>query len=105
MTAAFSGRDAGRKTGSPLFLASLLPRRRGIRRYGLAVVGAAEFEDLAQEARRHHGDRIDAQGRVAGRTDDLVGHTEHAFVLPAAKEEAEHRQACEEIVQYIRRNE
>jgi hypothetical protein len=44
---------------------------------------AREFEELAHEAGRHHGDRIDVQRGRAGRADHLIGHAADQPLLGA----------------------
>ena len=66
---------------------------------------AREFEELADQARRHHRDRIDAQHRRARRADHLIGQADEAFVAAAAEEHAEHRNLPEHVVEAEERHE
>src|SRR5262249_47154823 len=73
-----------------------------LRRHG--TIAAREFEELAQQARRHRGNRIDAQHRRAWRADHLVGDAEQALVA-AAEERPDDRELTEHVVEAIERNE
>src|SRR5262249_41477253 len=73
-----------------------------LRRHG--TVAAREFEELAQQARRHRGNRIDAQYRRARRADHLVGDAEQALVA-AAEERPDDRELAEHVVEAVERNE
>src|SRR5262245_38814868 len=81
-----------------------MPARFGValRRHG--TIAAWEFEALAQQARRHRGNRIDAQHRRARRADHLVGDAEQALVA-AAEERPDDRELAEHVVEAVERNE
>ena len=73
-----------------------------LRRHG--TIAARELEELAQQARRHRGNRIDAQHRRARRADHLIGDTEQALVA-AAEEGPDDRKLAEHVVEAVERNE
>src|SRR5258707_6226309 len=84
--------------------ATLIAARPGValRRHGSMAAG--EFEEFAQQARRHRGNRIDAQHRRARRADHLVGDAEQALVA-AAEEGPDDRKLAEHVVEAVERNE
>src|SRR5207245_4502736 len=82
----------------------LMAARFGVALRRQATIAAREFEELAQQARRHRGNRIDAQHRRARRADHLVGDAEQALVA-AAEERPDDRELAEHVVEAVERNE
>ena len=80
-----------------------LPQRLrvALRRHAIA---ARELEELAQQARRDGGDRIDPQHRRARRADHLIGDAQQALVA-AAEEETHDRDLAEHVVEAVERDE
>src|SRR5262249_53999373 len=82
----------------------LMAARLGVALRRHRTIAAREFEELAQQARRHRGNRIDAQHRRARRADHLVGDAEQALVA-AAEERPDDRELAEHVVEAVERNE